>query len=126
MTRPQITIADRLIEARETAGLTQAEAARLAAVSVKTLKAWESGQTTPRPNKLQMIAGVLSVPLLWLLGGAEEHEPHDARASRLDLLEKKVNRLAELQREITVISDEIAADLVAMRQVEAELDKLAG
>lgn len=125
MTRPETTIADRLIEARETAGLTIEEAARLAAVSSRTLKNWESGKSTPRPNKLQMLAGVLSVSLLWLLGGQEEHEPTDIRMSRLDVLEQKVNRLSELQREMAVISGEIAADLTDIRRIDAELDQLA-
>jgi transcriptional regulator with XRE-family HTH domain len=125
LTRPTTSIAHRLVEAREAAGLTQAEAARLAAVSQKTLKAWEAGKTTPRPNKLQMLAGVFSVPLLWLLGGGEQYEPVESRTSRLDILEQKVSRLADLQREISVISGEIAADLTAIRQLEAELDKLA-
>lgn len=125
MTRPTSTVAERLIEAREAAGLTVAEAARLAAVSVRTLKSWETGKTTPRPNKLQMLAGVLSVPLLWLLGGGEQYEPVDTRVSRLDLLEQKVNRMAELQREMTAISDEIASDLITIRRIDAELDKLA-
>lgn len=125
MTRPTTSIAERLIEAREAAGLTQIEAARLAAVSVKTLKAWESGKTTPRPNKLQMISGVLSVPLLWLLGGGDEYEPADTRTSRLEMLEQKVSRLAGLQREITLMSNEIAAELTEIRRLDAELDKLA-
>ncbi len=125
MTRPTTSIAHRLVEAREAAGLSQAEAARLAAVSLKTLKAWENGKTSPRPNKLQMLSGVLSVPLLWLLGGGEQYEPVDTRTSRLDILEQKVSRLADLQREITLISGEIAADLTAIRQLDDELDRLA-
>lgn len=126
MTRPTTTVAERLIEAREAAGLTQAEAARLAAVSVRTLKAWESGKVKARPNKLQMLAGVLAVPLLWLLSGNEEYEVHDdSRTSRLDQLEQKVRRLSDLQREMTSISDEITAELSAIRSIDAELDKLA-
>jgi transcriptional regulator with XRE-family HTH domain len=125
LTRPTTSIAHSLVEAREAAGLSQAEAARLAAVSLKTLKAWETGKTSPRPNKLQMLSGVLSVPLLWLLGGGEQYEPVDTRTSRLDILEQKVSRLADLQREITLISGEIAADLTAIRQLDDELDRLA-
>ena len=125
MTRPENSIAARLIDAREAAGLTIEEAARRAAVSVRTLKAWESGKTTPRPNKLQILAGVLSVPLLWLLGGDEQYEPIDTHNSRLDVLEQKVNRLTELQREISVISEEIMSDIGVIRRREAELDKLA-
>lgn len=125
MTRPDSSIAVRLIDAREAAGLTIEEAARRAAVSVRTLKAWESGKSTPRPNKLQILAGVLSVPLLWLLGGDAQYEPVDNHSSRLDVLEQKMSRLTKLQREISMISDEILADLSAIRRREAELDKLA-
>ena len=126
MTRSNTTVPQRLVEAREAAGLTQAEAARLAAVSVRTLKAWESGKVKPRPNKLQMLAGVLAVPLLWLLSGNEEYEvPDDSRTSRLDQLEHKVRRLSDLQREMSSISEEISAELAAIRSIDAELDKLA-
>ena len=125
MTRPENSIAARLIDAREAAGLSIEEAARLAAVSVRTLKAWESGKATPRPNKLQILAGVLSVPLLWLLGGDDQYEPVDTHSSRLDALEQKVNRLAGLQREMSMISEEIMSDISVIRRREAELDKLA-
>ena len=126
MTRPTRTIAERLVEARETAGLTQAEAARLSAVAVRTLKSWETGKVKPRPNKLQILSGVLGVSLLWLLSGNEEYEvPDDSRTSRLDQLEHKVRRLSDLQREMSSISEEITAELAAIRSIDAELDKLA-
>jgi transcriptional regulator with XRE-family HTH domain len=126
VTRSTTTVAERLIEAREAAGLNQAEAARLAAVAVRTLKSWESGKVKPRPNKLQMLAGVLGVPLLWLLSGNEEYEtPDDSRTSRLGQLEQKVRRLNDLQREMSLISEEITAELAAIRSIDAELDKLA-
>ena len=93
MTRPENSIAARLIDAREAAGLTIEEAARRAAVSVRTLKAWESGKTTPRPNKLQMLAGVLNVSIVWLLTGQGEGVSAPAEANG----EEELSMLAELR-----------------------------
>ncbi len=125
MPRSSMTIADRLSEAREAAGLTIAEAARRAAVSERTLKAWEAGKASPRPNKLQMLAGVLSVPMLWLLSGDAEYEVNTSHVSRIDELDGKVRRLEELQREITLLTGEISDQINHIRRNEAELEKLA-
>lgn len=71
------TIAERLGEARELRGLTTGELARLIGVRVATLKAWEAGTSVPRANRLQMIAGILNVPLTWLFGGVSAHAPEE-------------------------------------------------
>ena len=96
MPRSSISISERLTEAREAAGLTIAEAARRAAVAERTLQSWEAGKATPRPNKLQMLAGVLSVPMLWLLSGDAAYEANTSHVSRIDELDGKVRRLEEL------------------------------
>ena len=125
MPRSTMTISDRLTEAREAAGLTIAETARRAAVAERTLKAWEAGKSTPRPNKLQMLAGVLSVPMLWLLSGDSEYEVGTSHVSRIDELDGKVRRLEELQREIVLLTGEISDQISHIRRNEAELEKLA-
>jgi len=61
------TFGDRLATARETARLTQDELARRLGVKPKTVRAWENDQSTPRANKLQMVAGLLNVSITWLL-----------------------------------------------------------
>ncbi len=125
MPRSSISISERLTEAREAAGLTIAEAARRAAVAERTLQSWEAGKATPRPNKLQMLAGVLSVPMLWLLSGDAAYEANTSHVSRIDELDGKVRRLEELQREISLLTGEISAQLSHIRRNEAELEKLA-
>ena len=63
------TFGDRLAGAREAAGLTQEDLARRLGVKPKTVRGWENDQSEPRANKLQMVAGLLNVSLMWLLTG---------------------------------------------------------
>ncbi|PWK62123.1 helix-turn-helix domain-containing protein [Roseicyclus mahoneyensis] len=63
------TFGDRMTGAREAAGLSQTELARRMGVKVKTVQGWENDQSEPRANKLQMLAGMLGVSIMWLLTG---------------------------------------------------------
>ncbi len=63
------TFGDRLTAAREAAGLSQTDLANRIGVRTKTVQAWEFDMTEPRANRLQMLAGMLSVSLKWLLTG---------------------------------------------------------
>ena len=79
------TFGDRLSVAREAAGLSQTQLAARVGVRLKTLQNWESDRSEPRANRLQMLAGVLNVSIIWLLSGVgegaqrpEEAPPEDA------------------------------------------------
>jgi transcriptional regulator with XRE-family HTH domain len=63
------TFGDRLGHAREAMGLTQAELARRIGVRVQTLRNWEEDRAEPRANRLQLLAGMLNAPLVWLMSG---------------------------------------------------------
>ena len=63
------TFGDRLAAAREEAGLTQEALASKLGVKTATLAAWENDLKEPRANRLQMLAGMLSVSLSWLMTG---------------------------------------------------------
>lgn len=64
------TFGDRLTGAREAAGLSQRDLADRIGVRLKTLQHWEDDMREPRANRLQMLAGMLNVSLMWLLTGA--------------------------------------------------------
>lgn len=64
------TFGDRMTGAREACGFSQSELAKRLGVKVKTIRAWENDQSEPRANKLQMLAGLLGVSIMWLLSGA--------------------------------------------------------
>jgi transcriptional regulator with XRE-family HTH domain len=63
------TFGDRMTGAREAAGLSQTDLARRMGVKVATVRAWENDQSEPRANKLQMLAGMLGVSIMWMLTG---------------------------------------------------------
>lgn len=66
------TFGDRLAGARDAAGLSQSGLARRLGVKLKTLASWENDLAEPRANKLQMVAGLLNVSIVWLLTGEGE------------------------------------------------------
>jgi transcriptional regulator with XRE-family HTH domain len=63
------TFGDRMTGAREATGLSQADLAKRLGVKVKTIRAWENDRSEPRANRLQMLAGILGVSIMWLLNG---------------------------------------------------------
>lgn len=79
------TFGDRLTLAREALGLDQAQLAHRLGVKHQTLKNWEEDRAEPRANKLQMLAGMLNVSIVWLMSGqgdapSAEAEPGGAAA----------------------------------------------
>lgn len=120
----ETTMGERVTEAREARGLSLAQAAQRMAVKTVTLKNWENDKTQPRPNKLQMLAGVLGVPFSWLLEGADEHDPMADGSTRLAQLEQKIERMRQLQTELGQLCDEIALEVAACRKTDEELEQL--
>lgn len=83
------TFGDRVTGAREAMGWSQKELAKRLGVKLKTVLGWEDDLSEPRANKLQMLAGILNVSLVWLLTGDGEgvSEPHDNTALPADVRE---------------------------------------
>ncbi|MDG4648488.1 helix-turn-helix domain-containing protein [Roseibacterium sp. SDUM158017] len=100
------TFGDRMTGAREAAGLSQSELARRLGVKVKTIRAWENDRSEPRANRLQMLAGMMGVSIMWLLNGegdglegpsVRQELPEDLAQILTDMRALKVDqaRLAE-------------------------------
>jgi transcriptional regulator with XRE-family HTH domain len=65
----RIALGRRLGKARKARGLSKAEAARQVGVRVQSWQQWEGGLTSPRPEKLTQIAGILGIDVYELLEG---------------------------------------------------------
>ena len=89
------TFGDRLAGAREAQGLTQKELAKRLGVKLATLRNWEEDLAEPRANKLQMLSGLLSVSLSWLLTG--EGDGVDPPGEAGDIPEDVTAMLAEMR-----------------------------
>ena len=107
----------RLRNARESAGMTSAQMADRLGVRTSTLDSWEAGKTEPRANRLQIIASMLNVPLLWLLGGSQQVPVTGAPSQQLLL--QKVTGLNSKMNDLKAELDELKQMLEAGGQSPA-------
>ncbi|MGB8621287.1 MAG: helix-turn-helix domain-containing protein [Paracoccaceae bacterium] len=99
------TFGDRMAGARDALGMTQSELAKRMGVKLKTVRAWEDDLSEPRANKLQTLAGVLNVSIMWLLNG--EGHGLDGPADEV------------------VLPDDVRNMLTEIRQVKTEMGRLS-
>ena len=118
-------LAELITRTREEKGLSLSQAANLIAVSPSTLRDWENGKRLPRPNKLQMLAGVLGVPLLQLIDGRAGHHDPALDSDKLAQLEQRVRLLADKQRELQATASTIASEIAELRKTAQAQNKLA-
>jgi len=99
------TFGDRVAGAREALGLSQSDLAKRLGVKLKTVRGWENDLAEPRANKLQMLAGILNVSIMWLLNG--EGDGLDAPG------------------EEAILPADVRAMLTEIRQVKTEMNVMA-
>ncbi len=115
------TFGDRLEAAREAANLSIEELAQRLGVRDTTLAAWEADEWEPRGNRLQMLAGMLNVSLMWLMTGrgAGMGGPLDEAAlplgARLALAE-----ITELRGQMQLLTEKLRR---AEQKLEAEMQE---
>lgn len=118
------TFGDRVTHAREAAGLTLAGLARRLGVGQDLVRAWEADQQEPRANQVQMMAGMLGVPLRWLLTGEGQGGEATALTARSpEGVLQAVGQLAQMRAEMLALvgrmgelEDRLRADLDAGRR----------
>lgn len=115
------TLGDRLAAAREQAGLTQPELAARLGVRATTLARWEDDQDEPRANRLQMLAGMLGVSLVWLLTG----EGEGPEAPREDD-QTTVPDLSAILTELRNLRGTMTASAMRMGRLEKLLRQVGG
>ena len=95
------TFGDRIVVAREALGLAPEDLARKLGIELETLENWENDRAEPRANKLQMLAGLLNVPIIWLMSGAGEHplDGTDQEEARHGLI-TELRQIRELHAEL--------------------------
>ena len=106
----------RIQEARQNAGLDQAEFAERIGVKPSTVEEWESDTLAPRANRIQMMSSILNVPMTWLLAGGEitpesevDVDLYQMIDDKIRVLELKVDEINTLVAELRILSDDAAA-----------------
>jgi len=100
MTMDKVLFGERLRHAREASGMSQKLMASRLGVKSATVGKWESGKEDPRANRLQMIASLLNVPLLWLLAGSQQVPERGTDQNAGQLFEQKLAEVNARMRDL--------------------------
>ena len=106
-------IGSRIARARAENGMTRDELGSQLGVRPATIRRWESGQATPRPNRMSTIAGILGVSVSWLLIGHGESPTADGELARIK------GDLARVRRGLTDTLAEVDAMSARIDAIEA-------
>jgi transcriptional regulator with XRE-family HTH domain len=102
----KVLFGERIKRAREASGMSQKLMANRLGVKSATVAKWESGKEGPRANRLQMIASLLDVPLLWLLAGSQQVPAAGSEQPAAELLQQKLDDVnSQMQDLKTSIED---------------------
>jgi transcriptional regulator with XRE-family HTH domain len=110
---PDVTpVTSALAHIRETEGLTQELAAARVPVSPRQWQRWETGETTPQPKNIRLIADAFGLPVETFFASAVP--------SRLDRIEAQLSDLLDIARRIALLlPDERAASEILREIAEA-------
>ena len=92
----KVLFGERLKNAREASGMSQKTMANRIGVKLATVENWESGKMDPRANRLQMLASLLNVPLLWLIAGSQQIPDLTSDISDRDMMLQKIADLESI------------------------------
>ena len=100
----QVLFGERLKNAREASGMSQKTMANRLGVKLSAVEKWEKGTLDLRANRLQMVASLLDVPLMWLLAGSQNVPDLMAGVSNREMMLQKIadlsNRIGTMKSEV--------------------------
>ncbi|MCP4432152.1 MAG: helix-turn-helix transcriptional regulator [Gammaproteobacteria bacterium] len=111
-----------IAKAREAKGLSSLQLAQRVGIEEVTLLDWESERSSPRANRLAQIAGILGVPLAWLIAGEEaedvtEYDGPDFKETAS--IESRLENAEQLIQQLSVVMDDLRG---LTRRVQREID----
>ena len=74
---------------------------------------------------MHILSGILGVPLAWLLNGGTDQYTQTDRIGRIKRVEQKLERMTQLQSQLSRLNAEITAEVSEIRQTDEELETLA-
>lgn len=121
------TMGSRIEQSRAGLGLSPSQLAHRIGVKRQTLENWENDRSEPRPERLLRLAGVLQVPIVWLLSGNTPHSSHHrARNPETGRIAKKLERAVAMQQDLAALLIEVSADVARLqRELDADRDLAA-
>lgn len=109
------TFGDRLEAARTAKGLTVESLAEKLGVDANTVEAWENDADAPRANRVQMLAGLLNVSIVWLISGESNGTSHVADTH------ERPTAINDALGEISQLKATLSGALEKLEQLESRL-----
>ncbi|HMB77977.1 MAG TPA: helix-turn-helix transcriptional regulator [Kiloniellaceae bacterium] len=120
------TLGSRIEQARDAKQYSARQLARRIGVKPETLENWERDRSEPRAEKLLKLAGILQVPMVWLLtGDTPEAYEHPVNPTLTSEIVQKLDRATALQRELTGLLQDLADDVARLQKAMDEETPLA-
>ncbi|MEH6834456.1 MULTISPECIES: helix-turn-helix domain-containing protein [Falsihalocynthiibacter] len=102
------TFGDRLEAAREAKGLTVEGLAGKIGVEASSVEAWENDADSPRANRIQILAGLLNVSMVWLISGEGNGTSHVADTyDRPAGVNDALGEIAQMKATLTGVLDKL-------------------
>lgn len=116
-------LCERIASARIAKGFSEQQLAKRLGVKVSSVEQWESGEESPRANRLNQLAGVLNVSIMWLMAGDESLSTADAPDfSETKGVEDKLEQADRLINELSFLVAELRA---GTRRVQRNIDEMS-
>jgi transcriptional regulator with XRE-family HTH domain len=118
------TFGDRVAAGRRALGIDQERLSRKLGIKIKTLRAWEEDVSEPRANKLQMLAGVLNVSIIWLITGEGEGVDDPWEREEHEDLDSCKAEVSEILSDLRIVRNAHIKTGDRMARLEKKLSKL--
>ena len=113
----QSTMGSRIEEARRATNMSLPQLARRIGVKSKTLENWENDRSGPRAEKITKLAGILRVPIIWVLAGeTPESTVRAPSLSETGEITKKLERAIAMQQNLASLLIEVSADVSRLQR----------
>ena len=116
-----VILSTRIINAREASGYSQSQLSLRMGVKKSTIANWEASRASPRANKLIELAGILNVPVLWLIAGSDS-PPEVTSPDLIEtlMLERKLDKADLLVNELSALVSDLRGHT---RRVQRDIDE---
>ncbi|MDB9857421.1 helix-turn-helix domain-containing protein, partial [Amylibacter sp.] len=111
-------LGNRLQAARKAKGLSEAALSEKLGVPLDAIEAWEADEREPRSNRIQMLAGLLNISIIWLITGNSNGTDH---------IEQTLDRpegINDALGEITQLKETLSAALEKLENLETRLQQI--
>lgn len=102
------TIGARIEAARKAKGLTVHALSEKLGVNDGVIEAWETVEREPRSNRIQMLAGLLNISIMWLITGDSNGTDHiEQTHDRPEGINDALGEIAQLKETLTIALEKL-------------------